>query len=570
MVRSIDLFGQAPDKGVPASPAYAKADIVNKEGFKAFSGSPEQDAISVLVTNTLSNTFYVGKKELAKETVEVLGRMADKDPEFLAKACVYAREKGLMRLAPIVGLTVLSSKETAGRKDAFRRAFPRVVRIPDDLREFVALCRKAQIRKGARVKKGKLLPGIGGLGGVAKAMTQHSLRHLSEYHAVKYGSAKSKGITLRDILKMSHAKPKDQAMRERFGWLVDGWKEVGPAPSPTNPMIWALERIKRSDDEREIVSLVRGHRLPWEVVVPSVRRMTVGIRRALLQDMPYMALLRKLNEMHRAGVFDEKEAASLAAARLREPEAVERSKQFPFAFLNAANYFKGCQEVREALMDAMEQSFVNIPAIPGRTCVSNDISSSMSMAVTDKSKARACDVAGIFAAAVFKKCEDGLIVPFDDVAHPDLGRVSRRDSIMSIARHVTHLRGGTNLGAPVEYAIRAGEKVDVFIMLTDNEDWAGKGFLSYFEAYKRQVNPKAKAFCVRLASYQDYVAPPGYPDVHFIQGWSPVILNYIPAILGNGGSQVDEVRKVDLSAPLKAHKAEGEDAAVEADESDED
>lgn len=597
MVRSFDLFGgqglgQFP-KPTPVSPAYQKADMVNKEGFPAFSRTIEEDTLSVLMTNTLSNTFYVKKKDLARETKDVLTAMAKKDPEFLAKAVAYARNKGLMRLAPIVGLTILSAEEGKKAKDAFRKAFRHVIQIPDDLREFVALCRTAGIRQGQRIKVvtkkigqryavvgHKILQnGVGGLGGVAQECVQNYLRHLSEYHALKYGSKNSKGITLKDILKMAHPSPttksdiqdleherlRNGAQRELFGWLVNGWKEIGEKPSPSNPKIWALEKLKRSGSQKEIISLIKEYKLPLEAVVPALTKTSTAIWEAILKDLPYMATLRELNTMNRHGAFESKEMVDLVAKRLSDPEAVKRSKQFPFAFTNAMDYFEGTQQkIREALTDALELSFTNMPEIPGRTCVSNDISSSMDMKVSDKAKARACDIAGIFAAATFKKCEDSLIVPFDDTAHPDLARVSKRDSVMSIAKHIAQLRGGTNLGAPVEYLMRANHKVDTFIMLTDNEDWAGKGFLSYFEQYKRQVNPNVKAFCVRLASYQDYVAPAGYPDVHFIQGWSPMILSYIPLILNRGGSQVEEVRKFDLDHFGKPKKQEVVEVEAEA------
>src|SRR6185369_15870872 len=149
---------------------------------------------------------------------------------FLAKALVYARNRGLLKLASTVGLTVLSASEKEGAKKAFRLAFRHVVQIPDDLREFVELCKKAQIRKGKRVKvvtkvkDGKrvvvdrqVMPGQGGLGGLAKLCVQNWLRHMSEFHAVKYGSDASKGITLPDIVKLAHPSASSSAGSSRAG-----------------------------------------------------------------------------------------------------------------------------------------------------------------------------------------------------------------------------------------------------------------------------------------------------------------------------------------------------------------
>lgn len=597
MTRSGFLFGNVGPLGPGGggrSPIYQKADTVNHEGFPAFTRSIEETTLSFLMTNMLSNTFYVSQEENVKETVDVLTRMADKDPVFLAKALVYARNRGLLKLAPTVGLTVLSASEKEGAKKAFRLAFRHVVQIPDDLREFVELCKKAQIRKGKRVKvvtkvkDGKrvvvdrqVMPGQGGLGGLAKLCVQNWLRHMSEFHAVKYGSDASKGITLPDIVKLAHPSPstrkadkgrdydrlRNGAQRELFGWLVKGWNEIGPEPSPTNPMVWALERIKRLTDEEKIVSLVEKYKLPHEVVVPSVKKMTTAIWQAILKGMPYMAMLRSLNTMVRNGAFDDAGIVKDVAKRLSDKENVLSSKQLPFRFLSASKAFKGPQEIRDALTDAMEHSFANLPDMKGlRFVISNDVSTSMDMKVVGAKKVELrpgqedrrpeCrEIAGIFAAALFKRCEDSAIVPFNTAPQPDLGRVSKRDSIMTISRQISQCSGGTNLAAPVEYMMDKPEKVDVFIVLTDDEDWAGKGFLTAFEQYKARRNPAVKAFCIRLAPKSSFSAPPGYENVYFIEGWSASVLSFIPLILNGGTSQVDEVRKIDLDSFGKKDEA---------------
>jgi 60 kDa SS-A/Ro ribonucleoprotein len=553
------------------SETYNKADKLNKEGAPAFSRSIEEQTLAVLTTQTLSNTFYASQKELAKETVEVLRKMSAQDPAFLGKALAYARNKGLMKMAPTVGLAVLSENKTAEGKEAFRKAFRHVIRIPDDLREFVEL-----IRTGNFGGKKAIM-------GMRKTMIQNWLRHMSEFHGLKYGSSNSEGMTLRDILRLTHPRPKvngeplivstpmgpvrvptlnDQKVRkggldydrlrsgaqaELFGWLVKGWEKIGDEPSPSNALVWAFEKVKRSEDEKEIVSLVKKYKLPWEVVVPAVKKMTKGIWLALMEGMPYMALLRNLNTLQRHEVLEDKEVVKEIAKKLSDPEAVGKSKQFPFRFWNAFKAYNGPQEIRDALADALEASFVNMPEIKGcKVLVSNDISSSMSSAVSDKSDTSISEIAGLFGAALFKKSEDVELLPFDDKVHPSLGKVSKRDTIMSITKQIAKTQGGTDLGAPIEHMLRERRKIDVFIGITDNEDWAGRGFLTSWEEYRSKVSPKAKAFLVTVAPNRDFVAPSDYPDVHFIMGWGDSVLRYIPLVLGGGAGQVDDVKAIDL------------------------
>jgi 60 kDa SS-A/Ro ribonucleoprotein len=540
MARASKLFGKtstattSPRTGIKISATYRKATKLNKEGFPAFERSIEEDTMCVLMTNTLSNTFYVSEQELAKETVDVLTKMAEKDPEFLAKALVFARNQGLMRLAPIVGLVVLSAFDKSEKKTAFRKVFHHVVKTPDDLREFVAICRSKAVRQG--------------LGGEARDATKRWLQHMTEYHAVKYGSANSEGITLRDIIRMAHPRPVNDKQRELFGWVVKGWNDIGSEPSPTNPQVWAFEKLKRTENEAEIVSLIEKYRLTWEVVVPSVKKMTPAIWRALLKDMPYMALLRNLNTLERHGVFksDAKTVVNEVATRLADPEQVRRSKQLPFRFFNAFKSFTGNQAVRDALVEALEQSFVSVPELAGRVCIANDISGSMGSRVSDKGETRYCDIAGLLGAALFKKCDDVVLLPFDSSVYQI--NVSRKSTIMDIAEKVGLAKGGTDLSAPVNELLYSKNKVDVFIGITDNMDWAGEGFLTAWERYKKLVNPNAKAFLIRIDPYNgEYVAPEGYQDVHFIFGWNDSVLKYISMALQKGISQVEDIRKMDLN-----------------------
>lgn len=569
MTASGSLFGTPapvnPRSGQTMSPTFLKADKVNKEGAPAFSRPLEEDVIAVLTTQTLGNTFYASKKELATELVEVLRKASDKDPVFLSQALVYARQNGLMKLAPTIGLAVLSENKTPAGRDAFRQAFRQVIRIPDDLREFVTL-----IRTGAFGPKA--------VTGLRKTMIQNWLRHMSEYHGVKYGSTASEGMTLRDILRLTHPRPKDGkgtagrdydrlrsgAQAELFGWLVKGWEKVGLDPSPTNPMVWALERVKRWEGETaeaEIIKLVTEYKLPWEVVVPSVKKMTTSIWKALMTGMPYMALLRNLNTLDRHGVLAEKPSVQAVAKRLSDKEAVRKSKQLPFRFWNAFQAYTGPQEIRDALSDALEASFENMPEMAGRICIANDTSGSMGSKASEKGTATFAEIAGIFAAALFKKAPDVMLLPFDTEVYPDKGHVSRRDTILSIVEKISGSGGGTDIGAPIRHLLKEKKVVDVFIGITDQEDWAGRGFLTEWEEYKRKLSPDAKAFLVTIAPYRDGLAPAGTKDVYFTYGWSDSVLRFISTVLSGGAGQVDFVRKIDVATFGKKAETEEVEAA---------
>lgn len=525
--------------------------VLNREGAPSFRRSLEEQAVQVLTTGTLGDTFYASSRELGEEAVKVLTEMRDSDPEFLARALVFAREKGLMKSVPTLGLAILSGGR--GRtKPLFDAVFNRVVRIPDDLRAFVALCKSGSI------------PGVRGLGGMRRTAVRKWLQGLSEYHAVKYGSSASREVTLRDILRMSHPTPSSPALAERFGWLVKGVEGLG-SDLDLNPQIRALEALKRATSEQEQISLIREGRLPYEVVVPSVSSTTPAIWTELLRQAPFFNLLRNLVTFNRHGVFAEDENVDLAISKFASESAVKRSKVLPFRFFDAYkawNAKSGVSDSRisDALREALELSFANMPSFGGRTvAIGPDTSGSMSWgSVSRDGSTRYIDIAGIFTGALLKQIGNrAVVLPFDTTVHLNHGLSPRDDLMVTVEKLVRFGGGGTAVGAPVQHLLRSQTKVDVFIGITDHEDWAygrsGWGnyecegsFLDMWLRYKSEIAPNAVAFLVTIDPGRASVAPSGVEDVHFIYGWNDAVLKYIGMVLDSGSGQVEDIRKMDL------------------------
>ena len=145
---------------------YAKADHLDKEGHPSFTLPLKHRVLQNLMTNTVQNTFYASQRELAVQSVNLYKEILEQDPEFLAKATVYAREKGYMRLQPIISTIVLS---TFKDKVLFHSVFKKAIRTPKDLADFIGYC-----RKGSMIRHG--------LGRTVKTAIKEWLRtKLSEY-----------------------------------------------------------------------------------------------------------------------------------------------------------------------------------------------------------------------------------------------------------------------------------------------------------------------------------------------------------------------------------------------------
>lgn len=518
---------------------------VNREDAPTHSRSLQERVLGVLSTGTLGDTFYVSSKELAEEAVGVITEAREVCPHFLARALVWAREEGMMKTLPVLGLVILSA---GGRnRDLFEQAFLRVVKTPDDLRFFTATALSGKIH------------GRKGLGGMTVEPVRKFLTGMSEYHAVKYGSANSTEVTLADIIRLAHPKPASPEVAERLGWLIRGNKAMGVNPA-LNPQIRAFESLKRATTEDTQLELIREGRLPFEVVVPSLKKTTPAIWSELLQQAPYMNLLRNLVTFTRHGVFQNEDNVRLAVAKLTSPNAIQRSRVLPFRFFNAWKMYCATEgydgRIADALRTALDLSFCTIPSFGDRTvALGPDVSGSMSEGmISQESTTRYIDIAGIFTGALLKRIEGrAVVLPFDGTVRT--GEFSQRDDIMVTAEKLARYKGGsTAVGAPIEYLLNRKIEVDVFIGITDNVDWAyGQGhstsaaFLPLWHRYKAEVAPQAQAFLVTIAPYDGAVAPAGTKGVHFIYGWSDRVVNYIALKLQSGESQVEAVERMELA-----------------------
>lgn len=519
--------------------------LTNHAGAETYERSLREQVVQVLTTSTLGNIFYVSSDQLREETLEVLTKARRECPAFLARALVWARNHGMIRRVPILGLVVLSAGGGATKR-LFERVFPMVILTPDDLREFIRECVEGKIS------------GRKGLGGMTVPAVQAWLARISEYHALKYGSAVSKGVTLRDAIRMSHPKPQSAQTAETFAWLVRGKSGLGENQDSL-PQIRAFEALKRATTEEEQVRLVRDGKLPFEVVVP-VAKPSTAVWSELLLHAPYMNLLRNLVTFTRHGVFKEESHVGHAVKKLTDPQGVRHSKVLPFRFFNAWKEYSKVEgfepRIADAIRRACEISFENVSSFGDRTvCVAPDVSGSMSGQVSDKGTTRFIDIAGIFAGALMKRIEGrGIVLPFEEKVVTNTSLSFRDDVLVTSEKLASIGGGGTAVGAPIQYLLDRKISVDVFIGITDNEEWCygdvgyrtRGSFLSLWRVYKKNVNPNAKAFLITIAPYRDAVAPSTEKGVHFIYGWSDQVLQYISLTLEEGVTQTQAIEQLEL------------------------
>ena len=488
-----------------------KPDKLNKEGFPVYKRTIKEDVLSVLTTGSTANLFYARATENVKEMLEVLRKC--EDTWFLAKATIYARNKGFTRTLPIASLVEISRREPV----LFRKIADKICQNPHDWQQLIDICRSRTIRQG--------------VGRSVKEAILRAIAKMSEYHAMKYPRA------VEDMINISHP---HESLNPRIIRYIKKKEHEGE-------QFRHLKTLKTSENEDEIIQAIVDGSLPYEVVTGSVKRMTPRIWEALLYQAPYFNLIRNLNNFGRNGVFDDRENLDYAVRRITDEKAIRQSKLFPFRFYVAYRMledFRGSERLKNALQIALEKSVANVPELDGKVAIASDVSGSMSSSLTgDYSVVQCSDLVGLFTGCLVKKCRElPIVLPFDNDVREDIAsRVYEKETVMGIAR-CFGAHGGTSLSAPVEWLIRRRESVDYFIAFTDNEEWVGRPFIEAWMEY-REIAPECRAYLVTLLPYRDYPVPPEMSDVHFIFGWSDAVLRYITT---DPEKQMQEVMETEI------------------------
>src|ERR1700731_733686 len=289
--------------------------------------SPEiQLRRSVLACLLWENQFY-------EDGVAIAGRIAELVPkvaaEKVAALAIEARERMKLRHAPLLIVREMARHKT--HRAPVSETLAEVIQRADELAEFVAIYWKdGRVPLSAQVKKG-----------LAAAFPK-----FDEYQLAKYD--RGGPIKLRDVLFLSHAKPRDDQQ-------AGVWKKL----------IWG--RLAVPDT--------------WEVALSAagadngVSKREAWTRLVTENKLGALALLRNLRNLREAGV-DEKLVLSAL-------ESMNTQRVLPFRFLAAARYAPQWEPALEA---AMLKCVAEQPKLAGKTVLLVDVSGSMMAPLSRRSE----------------------------------------------------------------------------------------------------------------------------------------------------------------------------------------
>lgn len=394
---------------------------------------------SVLSCLLWENEFYEDGQSIADRIVENAAKVSKETVSALA---IEARRTHGLRHAPLLLLLDLIRRGGPGVAEAIDGTIKRV----DEMAELVALYWRAGKRPLSKQMKLGLSRAFG---------------RFSEYALAKYD--REGAVKLRDVLFLTHPKPKDDEQAALFKRVAD--------------------RTLAAPDTWEVA--LSGGANKKETFERMLREGTLG----------YLALLRNLRGMVEAGVDTDLIRAAIIARKGAD-------LVFPFRYTAAA---RACPQLEPALDQALCEAVSNGPRLVGKTIVLVDVSGSMGDKMSGKSDLTRMDAAATLASVLNG---DLRVFTFSDrlVEVPPRSGMAGVDTIIRSQAH-----NGTRLGDAAASVNTLPH--DRLIVITDEQ------------SHDRVPDPVAgKAYMINVASNKNGV---GYGKWVHIDGFSEAVIRFI-------------------------------------------
>lgn len=431
-----------------------------------------QDAAGLLRRAVLANLLWEDthyeKGAAGAENIRTL--VTQVAPETCAEIALEARLRQKLRHVPLFIAREMARYPT--HRGQVSRLLSQIIQRADELAEFLALYwQDGRQPLSKQVKKG-----------LAEAFPKFDAYQLAKYN-------RDGVVKLRDVLFMTHAKPKDDAQAETWKALVNGTLAA--------PDTWEVALSSGADKKAT-----------WERLIAE-------------NKLGALAFLRNLRNM---------EEAKVDPALIRTGLAALSGKWLlPLNFLAAARHAPRYERELEALM---LQAVVQVPKLPGYSIFILDVSGSMSSPLSEKSQFNRLEVGAAMAMLALEVCERVTLYVTAGSDHAREHRTRllpprRGFGLLDAVKSAYNALGGGGIFTRqcLEYIRTQEQETPTRIMIfSDSQDcdWPDRRLPAPFGQYNYIVDVSSHARGLNYAGL--WTAE--------IAGWSEHFLTYVAALEG--------------------------------------
>lgn len=415
--------------------------------------------------------FYEGADERVQRYVELVRKVAAKDPQWFVGFVGWLRLGGNMRTASVVAAAEgADALIKAGKPELVAQLVDVALQRADEPGEFMAYWR-SKIRRHFAPRAVKR--------GIGRAVN----RLYNQYTLLKYDTP-AYGYRFGDVIDQAHPDPAlawhPDEQNALYKHALDRRRHNDEPPVELE-MVHAAWKINRlSDKGKRSLLLSEGGRaqlkaagMTWEDI-SGFGAMDKVAWEAAIPQMAYGALLKNLRNFEQVGVSRDRQ--EWVVSILADPEKVARSRQLPYRFLTAYLETQG-SAWGPALEAALSASTRNIPELDGLTVVLVDTSDSMNNPLSKRSKVSRMKAGALFGVALAAKNASAKLYGFADGVNVFEHSVVRGANVLRVTEQFVRRCGedghGTNIGGALRHAVQKHPDAARIVLISDMQTWGG-------------------------------------------------------------------------------------------------
>lgn len=511
--------------------------VQNSAGGFVFAVDAWQRLDRFLVLGVDGGSYYASERKLTKENATAVARCVSLDGARTVARIVAISEAGRAPKNDPAILALAIALKTGGleTRRLAAAAVPRVCRTATMLFALV-----------------DAVKAFGGFGRVTDRALERWYVEKSDadlaLQLCKY--PQRNGWSHRDLLRKAKPVPVTESQKQLFAWAVGK-----PAQLDASPLLQGVEAAKAASTSAEVASIIKTHRLPRECV-PTTHLGDRGVWLALLESgMPLHALVRNLGKMTAVGALSPLSSTTAqVVARLRDPRQLKSARLHPLSILVAQRVYasghgdKGSlswtpvPEIVAALESAFRLAFDAVEPAGKRFLLGLDVSGSMGAGRVAGSPLTPREAAAAMALVLTSTEPRSVTTAFTSAGSSSWASPANAknpisllplQASMTLAQAIAMTSnlpfGATDCALPMRYAAEKKLEVDCFVVLTDNETWAGDVHpVKALQAYRKQSGINARLVVVAMVSNGFTIADPndaGMLDVVGFDTATPSVLS---------------------------------------------
>jgi len=500
----------------------------NAAGGYVFAIAPLDRVDRFLILGSEGGTYYASERTLTVENVTHLAALVRTDGAAVLDRVIAISESGrapkvspaIFALALIAGLA-----DDATRARALGEGLRRVCRTGSHLLEF---CSYVEQFRGW---------GRGLRRAVGAWYDAHPVGELA-YQVVKYRDRH--GFTHRDVFRLAHPRATEAERAALYAWIAR--ETVPETVAPGLALIGARATAHASTEPNAVAwsHIARESGLPREAL-PSAWLREPLVWEALLPRLGQTALIRNLATLTRVGLLTPGSVATrTVAAQIADPVRLRSARIHPIAVLAALETYRSGRSARGrsqwkpvgAIVDALDAAFglafASVKPTGARTLIGLDVSGSMGGGEIAGIPGLTPRVGSAAMALTHVRTDTSVrVMAFSDRFVPL--PIAASDTVAQIVSRTENLPfERTDCALPMLYALENRLAIDLFVIYTDNETWAGAVHpIEALRTYRERTGIAAKLVVVGMTATGFTIADPndaGTLDVVGFDAAAPALI----------------------------------------------